>query len=58
MQGKTVNLSDIAEKVTLGLDRFKAVADVAVNADPVHIGLPWAGIRLLIEVYMHPAYNT
>lgn len=33
-----------------GLDRFKQVGDVASNADPVHVGLSWARIRLLLEV--------
>jgi hypothetical protein len=32
------------------LDRFKQVGDVASNADPVHVGLPWAGIRVLLDV--------
>ncbi len=32
------------------LDKFKQVGDVAVNFDPQHAALPWAGIRLLLEV--------
>lgn len=32
------------------LDRLKQVGDIASNADPVHVGLPWAGIRVLLEV--------
>ena len=48
--GRSVSLKEEADKVILWLDRFKAVGDVAVNADPVHAGLPWAGIRLLLEV--------
>jgi ankyrin repeat domain-containing protein 50 len=32
------------------LDRFKQAGDVASNADPVHLGFPWAGIRVLLEV--------
>jgi hypothetical protein len=46
----TLNLQDEAGKVILWLDRFKQVGDVAANADPVTAGLPWAGIRLLLEV--------
>jgi hypothetical protein len=30
------------------------VGDVAAAADPVHAGLPWAGIRLLLEVRIRP----
>lgn len=46
----TVRLGDEADKVLLWLDRFKSVGDIAINADPIHAGLPWAGIRLLLEV--------
>jgi hypothetical protein len=48
--GRTVTLKEEADKVVHWLNRFKSVGDVAVNADPVHAGLPWAGIRLLLEV--------
>lgn len=42
--------SDRVDKVLLWLDRFKSVGDVIANVDPVHVGLPWAGIRILLEV--------
>lgn len=48
--GKTVELKAVANKVLLWLDKFKQIGDVASNADPVHIGLPWAGLRFLLEV--------
>jgi hypothetical protein len=48
--GHTVTLREEADKVLLWLDRFKQVGDIAVNVDPIHAGLPWAGIRLLLEV--------
>jgi hypothetical protein len=48
--GHTIRLRDEADRVILWLDRFKQVGDIAVNADPIHAGLPWAGIRLLLEV--------
>ncbi|KAL8942223.1 MAG: hypothetical protein Q9211_001490 [Gyalolechia sp. 1 TL-2023] len=47
--GRSITLNDEAEKIIGWLDRFKAVGDIAANADPVHAGLPWAGIRLLLE---------
>jgi hypothetical protein len=49
----TLKLQDEADKVMLWLDRFKQVGDIAVNADPIHAGLPWAGIRLLLQVCSH-----
>jgi hypothetical protein len=49
-RGHTVRLRDEADNVMLWLDRFKQVGDIAANADPIHAGLPWAGIRLLLQV--------
>jgi hypothetical protein len=49
-RGRTVVLREKADNIVKWLDRFKQVGDVASNADPVLIGPPWAGIRLLLEV--------
>lgn len=49
-QGKKIILRDVAEKIVFGLNKFKDAGDVAVNFDPVHAGLPWAGVRFLLEV--------
>lgn len=46
----TVRLRDEADTVMLWLDRFKQVGDIAVNSDPIHAGLPWARVRLFLEV--------
>lgn len=51
--GRTIVLREQADKVVNLLNRFKSIGDIAVNVDPVHAGLPWAGIRLLLEV-SHP----
>lgn len=48
--GRDVVLREKADKVVHWLDRFKPVGDVVANVDPIHVGLPWAGIRLLLEV--------
>jgi hypothetical protein len=50
---RTVRLREEADKVILWIDRFKSVGNIVVNADPIHAGLPWAGIRLLLEVQSH-----
>jgi len=42
-------LRDKADSVLDWLNKFKPVVDVAVNADPIHAGLPWAGIRMFVE---------
>ena len=49
-KGRTIRLQDAADRVLIWMEKFKAVGDIAVNADPVHAGLPWAGIRLLLQV--------
>ena len=49
-RGRSVVLRDEVDKVLVWLDRFKSVGDVVANVDPVHVGLPWAGIRILLEV--------
>lgn len=48
--GKKVTLKEDADKVVYWLNRFKDIGDIAASVDPVHVGLPWAGIRLLLEV--------
>lgn len=50
IRGHEVFLQDVADKTIFWLDRFKAAGDIAVNADPIHAGLPWAGLRVILEV--------
>ena len=48
--GKMINLRDRAEKILEWLEKFKQVGDIAVQYDPVHAALPWAGIRFILQV--------
>ena len=50
LNGRQIILRDVAEKVIIWLNKFKEIGDVAVNSDPVHAALPWAGIRFLLQV--------
>lgn len=50
LNGRQIVLRDVAEKIIVWVDKFKQVGDIAVNFDPVHASLPWAGIRFLLEV--------
>lgn len=52
-RGRRIHRSDQVDKVLQLLDKFKFVGDAISNVDPVHIGLPWAGIRVIIEVCYH-----
>ncbi|KAK6532746.1 hypothetical protein TWF281_006923 [Arthrobotrys megalospora] len=46
----TIVLRDIAEKTVSWLQKFKEVGDIAVQYDPAHASLPWAGVRFLLQV--------
>lgn len=48
--GETVIIRDLYSKTILWIDRFRQVGDVAVQYDPVHAALPWAGVRFLLQV--------
>ncbi|KFY32484.1 hypothetical protein V493_00153, partial [Pseudogymnoascus sp. VKM F-4281 (FW-2241)] len=58
--GETVIFRDLLGKIVKSLDLFKQVGDVAVQYDPVHAALPWAGIRLLLQIAVndHATYAT
>lgn len=48
--GEVVTLRDSLEKVVRWVNKFKEVGDVAVQYDPSHAALPWAGVCLVLQV--------
>jgi hypothetical protein len=48
---RQVYVQDQANKLLRFIDKFKSVGDAVANIDPVHIGLPWAGVRFILEVF-------
>lgn len=48
--GDTVVIRDSLNKVVEWIKRFQEVGDVAIQYDPAHAALPWAGIRFLLKV--------
>jgi hypothetical protein len=48
--GRDVNLRKTLETWVKFFNRIKQIGDIAVNVDPIHAGLPWAAIRLIITV--------
>jgi hypothetical protein len=48
--GEVIIIRDLFEKIATWVNKFKDVMDVAVQYDPTHASLPWAGIRLLLQV--------
>jgi hypothetical protein len=53
--GRQVYVQDQADKLVRFIDKFKSVGDAVANIDPVHIGLPWAGVRFVLEVFQPDA---
>lgn len=49
-QGQQVYLDDQANKVLQLLDQLRSAGDVAAGVDPIRVGLPWAGIRVILKV--------
>jgi hypothetical protein len=49
-KGRQIHVADQVDKILRFLDKFKTVGDVVANVDPVHVGLPWAGVRAILEV--------
>lgn len=50
LSGKNVILRDVFDKIGFWVKKFREIGDVAVQYDPMHAALPWAGIRLLLQV--------
>lgn len=49
LNGRHISVREEADRVIDWLNRFKQAGDVAVNADPIHAGLPWALVRILLQ---------
>lgn len=50
LNGERIILRDVCEKVIVWVDKFKQVGDAAVQYDPGHAALPWAGVRFILQV--------
>lgn len=48
--GREIILRDVCGKLLSWVNQFLSVVDVIVRYDPVHSSLPWAGIRLFLQV--------
>ena len=48
--GSVVILRDVFEKVVHWVSKYAQAVDVVANADPIHVGLPWAVVRFLLQV--------
>jgi N-terminal domain of NWD NACHT-NTPase len=53
--GEVVILRDVFEKVMKWVIKFREAGDMAAQYDPAHAALPWAGVRLLLQVAINDA---
>lgn len=44
-----ISSKEKADKVVALIDKFKAIGSAAAGADPIHAGLPWAGVCLILQ---------
>ena len=51
---ETFVVRDLADKILSWVEKFKQIGDIAVQYDPAHAALPWAGIRLLLQAFHTP----
>ena len=47
---KEINVQETANRLVGWIVKFKEVGDIAVQYDPVHAALPWAGVRFILLV--------
>lgn len=41
---------DLYGKLIESVQKFLRVGDLVAQVDPIHVGLPWAGIRFMLQV--------
>jgi hypothetical protein len=50
LKGKDIILRDVVDKIITWVNRFKFVGDVAVQFDTGAASLPWAAVRLILQI--------
>ncbi|KAL6863996.1 hypothetical protein J3F83DRAFT_182220 [Trichoderma novae-zelandiae] len=50
IKGQTVIVRDVLEKLSTWVQKLLAVGDVIIQYDPSHMALPWAAVRLIMQV--------
>ena len=51
---KEIDVQETADRLVGWITKFKEVGDIAVQYDPVHAALPWAGVRFILLVRHTP----
>lgn len=54
-----ISVSQLYGKVAIWAQKALSVGDFVAQIDPVHVGLPWAAVRLVLTVFkLKPAFST
>ncbi len=48
--GRRIVLRDLVEKIISWVNAFKGLGDAVAAADPIHAGIPWAAISVVLQV--------
>ena len=48
---REIDVREKAQELVGWLNKFKEIGDIAVQYDPVHAALPWAGVRFILMVF-------
>lgn len=51
--GEVVVLRDVMDKMIRWLSKFREIGDIAVQFNPFHAALPWAGVRFLLQALVN-----
>jgi hypothetical protein len=58
-RGENVIIRDLFAKIVVWVNKFKEVGDVVMQYDPAHAALPWAAVRLVLQVHVsHSLFDT
>jgi hypothetical protein len=58
-KGEDVIFRNLLAKIAVWVDKFKEVGDIGVQYDQMHAALPWAAVRLILQVQaFHHLLNT
>ncbi|RPB20390.1 hypothetical protein L211DRAFT_792229, partial [Terfezia boudieri ATCC MYA-4762] len=49
---KEIDVQDTADRLVGWINRFKQVGDLAIQYDPGHAALPWAGVRFILLLFV------
>lgn len=57
-RGEEVVLRDVADKTIVRVNKFQEMGDMIVKCDPVHLMIPWAPIKFVMEEVVQPISHS